>query len=333
MFPDQAERSFSKILPVLDKRASQLKYPWRLRCLPLVYIIGVAKCGTSDLFYTLATHPQITIGATKEPFFWDWGLWKTSMPNTLLDYLNLYDQAAERIRQLTTTQPQNGMSVAYNQMVTMDGSVNTLFAFGGRSVLPGIVGHSEPRYIAAHMIKNLTPKSDIKVILIIRNPTERLFSSYVFFNTVTHPNNISREEFHRLASASIRSLNQCFVSRNLSACLYDKSVIKTYKTVDVHAGVYYGFIKDWITVFPHMRIVRLEDYKFNRQDIIKDIIQYIGLDPFHNKLSESTKHVGKGPKQTFKMLPQTKKMLDDFYRPFNKRLADFMGNEKFLFET
>ena len=331
MFPDQAQRSFSNMVPILEKRLKEPSNPWRLRCLPLVYIIGVSKCGTSDLFETLVTHPHITSGATKEPFFWDWGRWNRNKEK-LMDYLNLYDEAAENIRRLTEPNIQNGSRSAYHPMVTIDASVNTLFEFGGSQVLPGNVGHNEPRYIAAHMIKNLTPESDIKVILIVRNPTERLFSSYVFFNTVTHPSNISSSEFHILSSRYIKRFNRCTQKRTLTSCLYDEAVTVTTKTVDVHAGIYFGFVKDWIKVFPNMQVLTLEDYRINRNAIFNEMIKYIGLKQASSEAAESLNIVGKGPKQSFRMLPETKKLLDEFYRPFNKQLADLLKDGKFMFE-
>lgn len=34
-----------------------------------------------------------------------------------------------------------------------------------------------------------------------------------------------------------------------------------------------------------------------------------------------------------KLLPQTKKILDDFYRPYNKEMALLMGDDKFLYPS
>ena len=33
------------------------------------------------------------------------------------------------------------------------------------------------------------------------------------------------------------------------------------------------------------------------------------------------------------MWPETKKLLDTFYRPFNRLLSDLIGDERFLFES
>ena len=42
----------------------------RLRCIPLVYQVGMIKCGTTDLYYNLMQHPLIQGGGYKEPHYW-----------------------------------------------------------------------------------------------------------------------------------------------------------------------------------------------------------------------------------------------------------------------
>ena len=37
-----------------------------LRCLPYLYVIGVKKCGTSDLFYRIGLHPDVVKPGFKE---------------------------------------------------------------------------------------------------------------------------------------------------------------------------------------------------------------------------------------------------------------------------
>ena len=43
----------------------------------MVYLLGFAKCGTTDLFMRLQKHPQIINGLKKEIHFWSeahWGM-------------------------------------------------------------------------------------------------------------------------------------------------------------------------------------------------------------------------------------------------------------------
>ena len=42
-----------------------------MRCLPYIYLVGVTKSGTSDLFENIIKHPNIVPGAIKEPMWWN----------------------------------------------------------------------------------------------------------------------------------------------------------------------------------------------------------------------------------------------------------------------
>ena len=44
---------------------------WRMRCLPLVYLVGVTKSGTTDLYTRLMGHPDVMRPAHKEPMWWN----------------------------------------------------------------------------------------------------------------------------------------------------------------------------------------------------------------------------------------------------------------------
>ena len=45
------------------------------------------------------------------------------------------------------------------------------------------------------------------------------------------------------------------------------------------AGIYYPFIRDWIDVFGHenIHIITLEDYKQNKDTVMKNIFQFLEL--------------------------------------------------------
>lgn len=64
---------FDGLPPAYDR---QFKNPcWRangaLRCLPYYHILGVSKCGTTDLYHRLSKHPQMHESANKGPHWWD----------------------------------------------------------------------------------------------------------------------------------------------------------------------------------------------------------------------------------------------------------------------
>src|SRR3954452_4665444 len=46
-------------------------------CLPNVFIIGAAKCGTTSLHHYLGQHPEISMSRAKEPSVFSQGRWVT----------------------------------------------------------------------------------------------------------------------------------------------------------------------------------------------------------------------------------------------------------------
>jgi hypothetical protein len=57
-----------------------------LYCIPYFHIIGVSKCGTTDMFRRLSLHPQVAPTHNKGPHFWD-------ERHTVDWYLKLYEVA------------------------------------------------------------------------------------------------------------------------------------------------------------------------------------------------------------------------------------------------
>lgn len=62
---------------ILAKMTEHWKYellvdenPKRLRCLPYFLIIGQPKCGSTDLFWKIANHPDIETPPIKELHWW-----------------------------------------------------------------------------------------------------------------------------------------------------------------------------------------------------------------------------------------------------------------------
>ncbi len=73
----------------------------KLRCLPYVYILGVEKCGTTELYDKLTLHPQVAKGKLKEPIWWcqrRFGYRVTGgQPQSVESYLNNFADATKFI--------------------------------------------------------------------------------------------------------------------------------------------------------------------------------------------------------------------------------------------
>ena len=61
----------AKMVPIYDKRLKEQTKPWRIRCLPYFFLLGVTKCGTTDFFDAILKHPEVHGLWIKEPMYWN----------------------------------------------------------------------------------------------------------------------------------------------------------------------------------------------------------------------------------------------------------------------
>lgn len=93
-------------------------------------------------------------------------------------------------------------------------------------------------------------------------------------------------------------------------------------------------------VYPkeNVYVTRLEDYAKQPADVLMDIFKFLELDPIDRKTlnaiaSKRAKNTNKkGYYKAGDMLNLTKNILDDFYRPFNRRLSQLLQDDRFRYE-
>jgi N-acetylgalactosamine 4-sulfate 6-O-sulfotransferase len=91
----------------------ELKNPcWKessgvLKCMPYFQILGVSKCGTTDLYHRLSFNPDLADCGWKGPHFWDESVYPISAHRALDKryngsfpaYVSIFDKAAMRIQE------------------------------------------------------------------------------------------------------------------------------------------------------------------------------------------------------------------------------------------
>lgn len=121
-----------------------------------LFIVGAAKCGTTSLYEYLSQHPQVYMSPVKEPHFFS-------------------DKVENEDKELYK-KPVKGEK--YHTKVIKDIDVYTSLFDGGSDFK--IRGEASPSYLwdtdAAAKIYKYNPNS--KIIAILRNPIDRLVSSY-----------------------------------------------------------------------------------------------------------------------------------------------------------
>ncbi|ESP03823.1 hypothetical protein LOTGIDRAFT_156422 [Lottia gigantea] len=316
----------------------------KVRCLPYFHLLGVDKCGTTDLWARMKHHPELLpnggIGG-KETHWWSWrrfgfDIWVDDRePWSFEKYLGVFDIAAGQIE---TTVDLSEMEDDYHPLITGEGSPTTFWDFTGWNRIPQNQGKTvEEALLTPHLIKHIAPKT--LFILIFRNPTERLYSDYIFLDLFRQQHNVSSENFHHGVVESIKMFEDCQITRSMKSCLYDKQLHKDIP-VRIFVGMYVVYLKEWLKVFNRGRflIFRNEDYSKNIKQHVIHAFNFLDLklpsDDEMEKISSRKRAFDQSSKKksTGPMLDKTRTILNSFYKKYNEELAVLLNNEKYLWK-
>ncbi|XP_045194224.2 carbohydrate sulfotransferase 15-like isoform X2 [Mercenaria mercenaria] len=285
-------------------------------CLPYYFLVGVEKCGTSDLHRRLLKHPLISQNVKKETHWLARLRFTTEGMQSLSAYLELFQDAVQK--DITVIQ-QNG----YYNSIFGDASVSTLW--DNRYLLSNVftANMTTPPYTNANVVYSLNPRT--KIIVILRNPITRLYSSYLFFYK-----NTSIVDFHRRVDTSVQIHNKCLKSNSLRYCAYF-----VHGQIRLHIGLYYIYIEDYLRVFPRqqIKVLRLENFTRNIAGTMEEVFNFleVGVPSEHimQKITaqEKTNTNTRRLRIVGKMFPRTWTTLYNFYKPYNDRLVELLGNE------
>ncbi|XP_046556098.1 carbohydrate sulfotransferase 15-like [Haliotis rubra] len=262
-----------------------------LRCLPYFYIIGQGKSGTTDLLNRLTKHPKVAPHPVKES---QW-LCRTRLRESCSSfeiYLNLQQMGANFIQ---TKHSQDSINeyitgdaapdyFSYNDFWDMlpgnegcDAAPDYFSYNDFWDMLPGNEGCTEPCVTNADIIHHLNPRA--KIILSLRNPTDRLFSFYVS-KSAELGRVVSQQLFHDLVIIEIDSFNDCLQWQSLRGCCYNYTIADSLtEEIDLRRGIYHVFLLDWMKLFPRKQIYvqTFEDYMFDKTKHLVDIFKFLGL--------------------------------------------------------
>ncbi|XP_070182266.1 carbohydrate sulfotransferase 15-like [Littorina saxatilis] len=303
-------------------------------CIPYFFILGVSKSGTSDLFHRISLHPDV-IKTAKEPHFFARTRFSGFQTEQLEEplsptkhgshnfshYVNYFDEVAAIVQQDLEIK-------GFSQAIAGDASPSNFFDNDHWPIYAGNQGCTEPRVLAAHHILHLNPKA--KVILIFRDPVERLYSRYLYYcghrKSCYRTGVLGPLGFHRAVVYGLKKYRDCFRHWSLRHCVNKASLAKSVNpALRLQESIYFVFLKDWLRIVPRqqMHVIRFETYVSNMTSELKSVYSFLGL----RKLSEATmrgitEHRVKNRGKFYKhgpMLSETRSILRTFYQPFTRR--------------
>ncbi|XP_029305486.1 LOW QUALITY PROTEIN: carbohydrate sulfotransferase 15-like [Cottoperca gobio] len=339
----QRSKSFKTVCDHLRTNFHQHLYQrgskqFRLRCLPFFYIVGQPKCGTTDLFHRLLLHPEVKFNTMKEPHWWTrkrFGYirfkdgFQEGFP--VEDYLDLFDLAAHKIHEGIISGNSSG---DHRALITGEASASTMWDNQAWSYLQTDREETEPPFLAQDFIHTVQPGA--KIIIMLRDPVERLYSDYLYFKMA----NKSAENFHQKVADSVQLFQSCLSERTLRSCVYDTS-LSNAMPVRLSLGMYIIFLLDWLTVFNREQILvlRLEDSAANPKVTIQKVFAFLSVGPLSEQVEAAlTKRPMSNTRRTADrnlgpMLPATRDFLREFHQPFNHKLASVLDNKAFLWSN
>lgn len=205
-----------------------------------------------------------------------------------------------------------------------------------------------PQILVPQKLQLLLPQ--VKVIVMLREPAERLLSSYTYFE-LDDENKKTQEEFERRALGQIKSWSRCVRALPVRNCMYgypspsqlDPPLGQFWATTShdqLRYGLYHLYLEEWFKVFPRNQflILRFEDYiKSPIETINKQVLPFLGLEPYYRKTLEMLEVWEKqkkvyNSKSSFAqdMLPSTRRALHNFYKPYNRKLAALLNDTRYL---
>lgn len=292
-----------------------------LRCLPYVYIPGILKCATSALYDVLAKHPQIEVSYPKETHWWTRGRRPFKQDGIALQNSGWLKRHAKKI----LTQATHGGP----SPIVLEGSASMFWD----QPLGGV--------LVPELLHQVTPMA--KFVLMVRDPVDRLYSDYIYFSYRTsHGKDPAKKRytydakgFHLAVEQSIVEMNRCLKEHEAVICAWEQR--RYDPRTQIQLGMYSAFLQTWHQFFPpsSFLIICQEDVKTVPRDTFDRITEFLGIPPLSNislfggadgKMKQSNS--GRSRKD---MLPETRSLLDEFYAPFNAKLAHITKDNRFLF--
>lgn len=264
------------------REKAERRRSWQQRALPDFIIVGGQKCGTTSLYHYLSQHPKLYGSYKKELHYFSGGL------------------------EPDVDEFQRGEAWYRSNFPLVDEVCE-----GGK------VFEATPLYVfhplAPQRIAELVPKA--KLILLLRNPTERAISHYFHAKARGQDTLPIMEAFQ----AEEQRLAPVMQNQDYKSPAFANH---TYK----QRGIYLPQIQHLLEYFPREQLLVTESEKLfsDPEGCLGEICEYVGVAPDFGALDLTPRNVGS---YVSKVEPAVYAYLDEYFRPHNQQLYEFLGRD------
>jgi len=172
----------------------------------------------------------------------------------------------------------------------------------------------------------------LRLIVIFRNPVERYHSAFYYYRWwQKNEPTPGPDDFHKAVVREIQEWKACVKDKGQAKC------VRLYNPQQLVKGMYAEFLDEWLSSFPRDQLLflRNEDYKVSQREHMDAVFAFLGMRnltevEWEKVMGMPVKNVGKDKTD---MLPETRKMLEEFYAPFNAMLASKLSDERYLWKS
>ena len=216
-------------------------------------------------------------------------------------------------------------------------------------VSPGLIFYAHK---TAHSILCTAPW--VKIVVLLRNPIDRLYRQWSY--SVTHLNlPLSLEDWLAQEMKLLQSVGmikggdaKTEPDKTTESMAWEKYQSARNVAGAIGRSLYVFQLDEWIQTFlsagktpsEEMIILKTEDIEENPESEYADLIQFLGLAPFNdfsttnvvNSTDSAAIALGKSLMQkpeTAPMTKETRNMLRQFFKPYNKRLTELLTSNGF----
>jgi len=245
--------------------------------------VGTAKAGTTTLYHYLKQHPEISI-PVKETFFY----LKEIYRNNHLPY------PFQRPNEELILNENKFKSLYKNSESKMSGEVGTGYLYHHKISIP--------------LIKKHVGK-DGRILIILRHPTDRCYSSYKHFVKDMHETCSFKESLNQELDRIEKGWDFMWHHRALS--------------------MYASQVEAYMTAFSKVKVVIYEEFVQNPDKTVKEVFEFLGVDP--NFSVEIDRRYNTSGKPRFKLIQRMvtqENLVKSALRPVFRKIFDKEKREK-----
>jgi len=175
-------------------------------------------------------------------------------------------------------------------------------------------------YIAPSRMSRILPNA--KLILLLRDPVERAYSQFLS----TPPMVKSTEGFEYFIDQELQNLQEV-----PEGCYQDDIPARMFRTycqssILLNRGIYIQQIQNWLKYYPleQLLIITAEDFFKNPKAEIRKILRFLELTVEDDFLQDMTVYAA-SDRGGEVIRPETRRRLENFFRPYNQQLQEFLG--------